>query len=118
MSSEPGVLEAAIRRLEQATGQLEVRYAAVAQRAEAGNGELFDADRARLAADLDAAKGRERELETAGLNASRALGRAITTIRAALGEEAAEALKAGDLAAEELAAADLVVDASMPEAEL
>ena len=51
------------------------------------NAGLFDQDRAKLAAELDAARGRERELEIAGAIASQALGRAIADIKAALGEE-------------------------------
>ena len=51
-------------------------------------GGAFDQDRERLAADLDAARARERELEDAGAQASAALSRAIGEIRAALGPEA------------------------------
>jgi hypothetical protein len=47
-------------------------------------GGLFDQDRANLAAELDEARARERELEAAGAEASAALGRAILEIRAAL----------------------------------
>ncbi len=43
-------------------------------------------DRARLAAQLDAAKARERELESAAEQASAALSAAIADVRAALGE--------------------------------
>ena len=50
---------------------------------------LFDQDRSRLAAELDAARARERALEEAGAQASQALGRAIEEIRAALGDEPA-----------------------------
>jgi hypothetical protein len=63
------------------------RMSALAAQAEASNGDLFDQDRANLAAELDAARGRERELEAAGLQASAALGRAIAGIRAALGDD-------------------------------
>jgi len=86
-SGPTGALEAAIHRLDQAVSQLDLRLGALATKAEAGNGDLFDEDRARLAADLDASRGRERELEAAGLQASVALGRAIADIRAALGED-------------------------------
>jgi hypothetical protein len=48
---------------------------------------LFDQDRAQLASDLDAARARERELEEAGAQASAALAKAISEIRAALGGE-------------------------------
>ena len=82
---EGSALELAAKRLERAVGLLEQK---MAQRvAEADAGGLFDQDRARLAADLDAAKARERALEEAGEQASAALGRAIAEIRAALGEE-------------------------------
>ena len=86
-SGPAGGLEAAIQRLDQAVAQLDLRLGALAAKAESGAGDLFDQDRARLAADLDAARGRERELESAGLQASVALGRAIADIRAALGED-------------------------------
>ena len=84
-----GALEAAILRLDQAVAQLDLRIGALSAKAEGANGGLFDADRAQLAADLDVARGRERDLEAAGLQASAALGRAIADIRAALGEDEA-----------------------------
>ena len=86
-SGPASALEAAIHRLDQAVAQLDLRLTDLAAKAESGNGDLFDEDRARLAADLDASRGRERELESAGLQASAALGRAIADIRAALGED-------------------------------
>jgi len=86
-SGPASALEAAIQRLDQAVAQLDLRLGALAAKAEGGNGDLFDEDRARLAADLDSARGRERDLEAAGLQASIALGRAIADIRAALGED-------------------------------
>ena len=52
-------------------------------------GGLFDQDRAKLAAELDQSKARERELEEAGAQASAALGRAIQEIKAALAEQEA-----------------------------
>ena len=79
-------LDEAARRLDHALARLEVRMTALAGQAENANGGLFDEDRSQLAAELDAARGRERELETAGQAASQALGRAITQIRAALGD--------------------------------
>ena len=78
-------LEQAARRLERAAILLEQRLGQLAGAAEAGG--LFDQDRAKLAADLDAAKARERALEEAGAQASEALGRAIAEIRSALGRE-------------------------------
>jgi hypothetical protein len=67
---------------------LESRMAEKMAVAGAEAGGLFDQDRARLAAELDAARSRERALEEAGAQASEALGRAIAEIRAALGEPA------------------------------
>ena len=81
-----GVLEAALQRLDRAVAQLEVRVNNLVNAAEGANGELFDMDRAKLAAELDAARARERDLEAAGSQASAALGRAIADIRAALGD--------------------------------
>ena len=89
-------LDLAVRRLERAVGALEQRLAAKAAEAvrapvvatpvEPG---LFDDDeRARLVADLEAAREREKALEEAGEQASAALGRAIAEIRSALGDEA------------------------------
>jgi hypothetical protein len=77
-------LEAAAKRLERAAQNLEQR---VAQRLAAPRGEEgppFDQDRAKLAAELDEARARERRLEEAGAEASAALGRAIVEIRSAL----------------------------------
>jgi len=84
---ESGTLDVAIHRLDRALGQLELRVAAMLSEAETTNAGLFDQDRAKLAAELDAARSRERELEVAGALASQALGRAIADIKAALGEE-------------------------------
>ncbi|MBO9547633.1 hypothetical protein [Caulobacter sp.] len=94
-------LDLAVRRLERAMASLEQRLAAkaaeasrtpvsVATSAEPGLfPEVFgDQERARLIADLDAARERERALEEAGEQASAALGRAIAEIRSALGDEA------------------------------
>lgn len=80
-------LEEAIRRLDQALVGLEAKLSAPPPQIEvpAVSG-VFEEDRARLAAELDAAKARERELEGAALAASQALGRAIVGIKAALGE--------------------------------
>jgi len=86
-SGPASALEAAIQRLDQAVAQLDLRLGALAQKAEGANGGLFEEDRAQLAADLDLARGRERDLEAAGMQASIALGRAIADIRAALGDD-------------------------------
>ncbi len=82
-------LDVSLRRLERAGAQLEQRLAARLAEAGAQAGDLFDADRARLAADLDACRARQRELEEAGAEASAALAGAIAQIRAVLGETAA-----------------------------
>ena len=98
-------LDLAVRRLERAVASLEQRLAtraveteralkaaaALAPMVVAASGEpsLFDDDeRARLVADLEAAREREKALEEAGEQASAALGRAIAEIRSALGDEA------------------------------
>ncbi|HEX4096294.1 MAG TPA: DUF4164 family protein [Caulobacteraceae bacterium] len=77
-------LEAAAQRLERALTLLDQRLAKQLAEAGAQVGGLFDQDRAKLAAELDEARARERELEAAGAEASAALGRAILEIRAAL----------------------------------
>ena len=82
-------LEQAARRLERAMNLLEQRFDHLT--GAAGAGELFDHDRAKLAAELDAARARERDLAEAGEQASQALGRAIAEIRAALAQAADEA---------------------------
>ena len=73
-----GRLDLAIRRLERAVGALE--------RASSGGeeGGLFDLDRARLAADLDACRARERELREAATQAADAVERAMAAVNAAL----------------------------------
>lgn len=94
MNAQPGgetALDLAIRRLERAISLLEQRLPDKVAKAGAEAGGLFDQDRAALAAELDAARARERELAEAGAAASDALGRAIAQIRAALGEDAARA---------------------------
>ena len=82
--SGDSALEIAAKRLERATFLLEQRLAERLKTAGAEAGGLFDADRAKLAADLDEARARERALEEAGAEASAALGRAILEIRQAL----------------------------------
>ena len=56
----------------------------IASRADSTNGGLFDFDRSKLASELDDARARERQLEEAGAEASRALGEAIEGIKRAL----------------------------------
>ena len=84
MSGGESALDLAARRLEQAVHVLEQRLAQRLKTAGDTVGGLFDQDRANLAAELDEARARERELEAAGAEASEALGRAIVEIRAAL----------------------------------
>ena len=84
MSGADNALDLAARRLEQAIHVLEQRLAKRLKAAGDEAGGLFDQDRANLAAQLDEARARERELEAAGAEASAALGRAIVEIRAAL----------------------------------
>jgi hypothetical protein len=82
--SGDSTLEIAAKRLERAVFLLEQRLAERLKAAGAEAGGLFDADRASLAAQLDDARARERQLEEAGQEASAALGRAIAEIRQAL----------------------------------
>lgn len=77
-------LDLAARRVERAITQLEQRLEASLARAGAAAGGLINEDRANLAAELDKARARERQLEEAGAEASAALGRAISEIKAAL----------------------------------
>ncbi len=84
-ASQSGRLDVAVRRLERAMALLDQRLAVRLAEAGAHAGDLFDQDRAQLAADLDAARGRERELEEAGAQASAALAGAIADLRSALG---------------------------------
>ena len=82
MNREDSALDQAVKRLDRAVGLLEQRMRQGAP--SGGEGGLFDQDRARLAAELDQARAREKELEVAGAEASAALGRAIAEIQAAL----------------------------------
>lgn len=91
MNSGESALDLAAKRLDNALHVLEQRLAQRLKQASAAAGDLFDQDRANLAAELDAARARERELEEAGAQASEALGRAIQEIRAALNGQATEA---------------------------
>ena len=86
MSPGETALDLAARRLENALHVLEQRLTKRLREAAAGG--LFDQDRAKLAAELDQSRARERELEEAGAQASAALGRAIQEIRAALNGQA------------------------------
>jgi hypothetical protein len=88
MSGGDNALDQAAKRLERAVAMLEQRLGRQLKAARE-NG-VLDQDRARLAAELDEAKARERALEEAGAEASAALGRAILEIRAALNGHAQE----------------------------
>ncbi len=77
----------ATRRLELALNRLEARLSE--RLARAGETDAFSSDRARLAADLDPARARERALEQVAPEASAALGRAAAEVRAALAAELA-----------------------------
>lgn len=88
-ASPENAIDLAGRRLERALTLLEQRLAQKIAEASAGAGTAFEEDRAQLAAALDHARARERELEEAGAAASAALAQAIAEIRAALGETAA-----------------------------
>ena len=90
MNGGDNALDLAAKRLEYALHVLEQRLGQRLKAATADAGGLFDADRANLAAELDASRARERELEEAGAQASVALGRAIQEIRAALNGQAPE----------------------------
>jgi hypothetical protein len=79
-------LDLAARRLERALALLEQRVGQRIAAAGADAGVVFQDDRANLAAELDQARARERDLEEAGAAASAALAGAIAEIRAALGE--------------------------------
>ena len=85
--AEGSALDLAVRRLERALGVLEQRMAERVREAGAEVGGLFDNDRARLAAELDASRAREKSLEEAGAQASQALSKAIAEIRSALGDD-------------------------------
>jgi hypothetical protein len=77
-------LEAAYKRLERALALLETKVEASKSNVNDGAGSVFDFDRSKLANELDEARAKQRDLETAGREASEALGRAISEIRGAL----------------------------------
>ena len=88
--AEPsGRLAVAIKRLDRALALLDQRLAHRLAEAGAQVGGLFDRERAQLAADLDEARARERELREAGAQASAALDSAIAELRDTLGESVA-----------------------------
>lgn len=84
-------LEIAAQRLTRALEKLDARLDALFARVESRapnerETEALRLDRARLAADLDAARARERELQRLADEASEALGAAILEVRDALGK--------------------------------
>ena len=81
-------LDLAVKRLERAVQQLEQGQTRRNAPTGAEANDAFDEDRAKLAAELNQARARERDLEEAGAQASAALGRAIAEIRAALNGQA------------------------------
>jgi len=89
-SASPRELAEATRRLDRALEHLEAACAAKISTATEAPDETalaaLESDRARLAAELDAARAREGELESAAAAASQALGRAAAEVRAALSE--------------------------------
>lgn len=89
-ASREGRIDRAVRRVDRAVTLLDQRFSRRIAEAQAQAGSLIDEDRARLAAELDAARGRERELEAAGVEASDALAAAIAELRLALGDRNAE----------------------------
>jgi len=91
-ASGPDAIGEAARRLDRALTRVEKLLAA---RGTGGGSDLFDHDRSALAAELDAARARERALEEAASAASDALGRAAAEVRLALGEDDPE-LDVGD----------------------
>jgi hypothetical protein len=80
-------IERSIRRLDRVMTLLDQRITRQVVLAQAQTGSLVDADRARLATELDAARGRERDLEAAGAEASLALAEAIAQLREVLGDQ-------------------------------
>ena len=84
MSEAETPLDAALRRLDRAMASLEARLSNRLAAMETRGDDLFDHDRAQLAAELDAARAREKALEAMAAEASAALGRAAAEVRAAL----------------------------------
>jgi hypothetical protein len=84
MSEGESTLDTAARRLDRALAALEARVTAKLAELEGRGEDLFDQDRSQLAAELDAARAREKALESLAAEASAALGRAAAEVRAAL----------------------------------
>lgn len=92
MADDPpleGPLGRAVHRLAEALAGLEARLAERPAVLASDSGDLFappafDEDRARLTAELETARAREKALEAVAAEASAALGRAAAEVRAAL----------------------------------
>jgi hypothetical protein len=84
LAAGPSPLDLAILRLDRALVGLEQRMDGRARPLEVARNDLFDHDSSQLAAQLQAAKTRERELVMAGQEASRALAQAMMDIENAL----------------------------------
>lgn len=89
--AQEAVLDAAAERLAGAIARLEERVAGLLDRLaeripHEREADALRRDRAKLAADLDAARARERELQKLADEASEALGAAINEVREALGK--------------------------------
>ena len=82
-----GRLDVSVRRLERAATMLEQRLGRRVAEAGAQVGGLFDLDRARLAADLDACRAQQRELAEAATQANVAVEAAIVRVNAAMAQE-------------------------------
>jgi peptidoglycan hydrolase CwlO-like protein len=95
-SASPRELVEATKRLDRALQQLEAACAAKVSTVMDLAYAALESDRARLAAELDAARVREGELASAAAAASKALGRAAAEVRAALGEDEAMSMSGGD----------------------
>ena len=78
MNREDSALEIAAKRLDLALGLIEQRMA------QSGSSNQSDEEVPRLRAELDQSRSREKALEAAGSEASKALGHAIAEIRATL----------------------------------
>ena len=90
-SEQQPEIDGALQQLEAAIDRLEGRLDGLFDRLETHRSREREADalrmdRARLAGDLDAAKARERELQSLADEASEALGAAISEVREALGK--------------------------------
>ena len=83
---QPSRLDAAAGKLDRALAQFELRLTRRLANASAQAGDLFDADRSRLATDLDHSRARETELVEAVAVATEALDMAIAEVRALLDE--------------------------------